>query len=233
MQQHCFRGKGGANTKSQKFLHAIESRAKIIRLYLLYTSFSISGVNTRTFKIRFFMTYPFLPPLTMLRTSYSAKKVVWYRCNNIVLWGKGGANTKSQKFLHAIVGVIQMYWRRSFWNFGKTYLHVRRFYKVKAFLTTKLGDNMVRFPWKASFNFIKYTFQLKYLAWQIDRMHRTKYEMKNWSRVTYLSTISVYFYSVLLCEVSRAWAEKLRTCSTGLVTWLFCVQITRFWLFYF
>ena len=39
----------------------------------------------------------------MLRISYSAKNVVWYRCNNIVLGGKGGANTKSQKFLHLIV----------------------------------------------------------------------------------------------------------------------------------
>ena len=44
-----------------------------------------------------------LPPFTMLRISYSAKNVVRYRCNNIVLGGKGGANTKSQKFLHLIV----------------------------------------------------------------------------------------------------------------------------------
>ena len=44
------------------------------------------------------------PPLfTILRISYSAKNVVWYRCNNIVLGGKGGENTKSQKFLHLIV----------------------------------------------------------------------------------------------------------------------------------
>ena len=28
--------------------------------------------------------------------------MVRYRCNNIVLGGKGGANTKSQKFLHLI-----------------------------------------------------------------------------------------------------------------------------------
>ena len=38
----------------------------------------------------------------MLRISYSAKNVVWYRCN-IVLGEKGGTNTKSQKFLHLIV----------------------------------------------------------------------------------------------------------------------------------
>ena len=41
-------------------------------------------------------------PFTMLRISYSAKNVVWYRCNNIVLGGKGGTNTKSQNFLHLI-----------------------------------------------------------------------------------------------------------------------------------
>ena len=45
------------------------------------------------------------PPFTMLRISYSAKNMVWYRCNNIVLGGKGGTNTKSQKFLHLIVGL--------------------------------------------------------------------------------------------------------------------------------
>ena len=46
----------------------------------------------------------FPPPLfTMLRLSYSSRNVVRYRCNNIVLGGKGGANTKSQKFLHLIV----------------------------------------------------------------------------------------------------------------------------------
>ena len=42
----------------------------------------------------------------MLRISYSAKNVVWYRYNNIVLGGKGGTNTKSQKFLHLIVGDV-------------------------------------------------------------------------------------------------------------------------------
>ena len=47
-----------------------------------------------------------LPPFTMLRISYSAKNVVRYRCNNIVLGGKGGANAKSQKFLHLIVAVF-------------------------------------------------------------------------------------------------------------------------------
>ena len=47
-------------------------------------------------------------PFTMLRISYSAKNVVWYRCNNIVLVEKGGTNTKSQNFLHLIVGLIKL-----------------------------------------------------------------------------------------------------------------------------
>ena len=37
------------------------------------------------------------PPFTMLRISYSAKNVVWYRCNNIVLGGKGGSKYKVSK----------------------------------------------------------------------------------------------------------------------------------------
>ena len=57
-----------------------------MRLYLLFMSFSLSGVCTGTFRI--FLLIPLPPSFTMLKTSYSLKNVVWYRCNNIVLEGK-------------------------------------------------------------------------------------------------------------------------------------------------
>ena len=82
-----------------------QSRAKIMRLFLFWISFSFGEGYIRT--IQFFMTCLPPPPFTMLRISYSAKNMVRYRCNNIVLGGKGGANTKSQKFLHLIVDYLQ------------------------------------------------------------------------------------------------------------------------------
>ena len=75
-----------------------------MRLFLFWISFSFGEVYIRT--IRFFMVNLPPPPFTMLKISYSAKNVVWYRCNNIVLEGKGGASTKCQKFLHLIVGFL-------------------------------------------------------------------------------------------------------------------------------
>ena len=44
----------------------------------------------------------------MLRKSYSVNNVVWYSGNNIHFTGEGGANIKSQKFLHEIVGVTSV-----------------------------------------------------------------------------------------------------------------------------
>ena len=58
-----------------------------MRLFFFRICFSFGQVYIRT--IRFFMTYLPPPPFTMLRTSYSAKIVVWYGGNNIVLRGKG------------------------------------------------------------------------------------------------------------------------------------------------
>ena len=83
-----------------------------MRLYLLYTSFSFSGVNTRTFRI--FMTYPPSP----IHNVEDKKNVVWYRCNNIVLGGKE-VQIQSLKFLHVIVSmqiVKQLYFRCLSWR---------------------------------------------------------------------------------------------------------------------
>ena len=52
----------GVSTKLKSDNINLQSRAKIMRLYLLYTSFSFSGVNPRTFRI--FMTYP--PPPSLI-----------------------------------------------------------------------------------------------------------------------------------------------------------------------
>ena len=59
---------------------------KIMRLWLLYTTFSFSGVYTRTFRI--FMTYPLPSPIhnaeDILFSKKCRKNVVGYRSESIV-----------------------------------------------------------------------------------------------------------------------------------------------------
>ena len=86
----------GVSTKLKSDNINLQSRAKIMRLYLLYTSFSFSGVNPRTFRI--FMTYPPPPPpFTMLRTSYSTQKCGLVSLQQHCFRGEGGSKYKVSK----------------------------------------------------------------------------------------------------------------------------------------
>ena len=78
----------------------------------------------------------------MLRTSYSAKNVVWYRHNNIVLGGMeggGGANTKSQKFLHQIVTYTACYSRDHSSHPIRTLHLIKLLYPIKLLGLLRLG----------------------------------------------------------------------------------------------
>ena len=74
-----------------------------MRLHLLYTTFSFSGIYTSTFRI--FMTYPLPSLIHNVEDILFSKKCSRVSLQQHCFRGEGGANTKSQQFLHQIVSI--------------------------------------------------------------------------------------------------------------------------------
>ena len=95
----------------------LQSRAKVMRLYLLYTSFSFSGVYTRTYRI--FMTYPPPSPIHNVEDILLSKKCGLASLQQHCFRGEGGSKYKVSKIFARDCRAIPVRGLRFTWALGK------------------------------------------------------------------------------------------------------------------